>query len=593
MKLSTIAAACAAVFGFVADATGAAFTTANLTADTDNTITLTEDSTLTADAAISVGTLTVTGSGTLTLDGSAAVTATSLHIASGATVQLATGTTLATGALRTSTVTGAGVIGYTGVEPEKSLACWADAANWQGTVWAQGLTLKGWNPAALGNAKSTLRISGFTGYFASAYIVVPFAVELENSTYDFAMNVNDGYSYNGNGKAYFATPVLKGAGKYQANDKGGSLFVVTTDWSGFTGDFALTGKTVWLGYPAPGTSPGYASNDVDSFWGTRSGVIRIAAGKSVNWKSSWSLTDFAGEGTIKMAAPWDATPTFQYCVDDPSLWTGTVELAECTNDGTGSVCVYPERMGNAASTVVLKGLAPGETKGYYFTKGASLDTTVRLDGDVTISDGSSSTTNTIAVLTGIGNFSALVTSSASNMGINITTLSNYTGIVAANNKTRIEVSKIALTAVPQVGDRLFKVSSTQGRRNVWCTQPTVVVDGTEYLCKASLGTDGYYLDEISEAGGVFTVATDGQSFSAAGGATYRVDGSAAVTSFTITGTAEGVTVDASGVTSPVTVVTEMGEGAITIVAPANWGAIYDSTAGQWRIRPTAFVIHVR
>lgn len=483
---------CAALCGLAGTANATAYTESDLTSG-DNTLTLTEDSTLTVGSDISIGKLTVEGSGyTLTLAGSAAVTASSLEIGVGATVQLASGTTLANGALQTSTVTGAGVIGYTGVAPDV-LESWADEDNWTGTVWVQGLSQNAWNPTGLGNANSTLRLSGFTGYFAQAYITVPFAVELENSTYSSAMNVNNGFSYNPSGKAYFATPTLKGSGTYTANTDGGSLFIVTDDWSGFTGTFALSGKTVWLGYAAPGTSPGWAPGDADVAAGTVSGGIRIAAGKSVDWNAGWTLTKFLGEGTIKMALPSEATPAFAGYVSDSSLWKGTVELA--AHEATGSTSIWPARMGNANSKVVLKGLTSNGGS-HWFGDTTTINTTLDIEGEVTIDNGSGSAVYTIARLTGKRNLNFHANLSKA-IYININAISNYTGSISAiSGKDVVYVHAVELDAAPAVNDKLFGVTTTSGNRNVNFNKPFTYVNGELLTYSASLGEDGFYVTDV-------------------------------------------------------------------------------------------------
>ena len=449
---------CVALCGLALTANATAYTEADFTASADNTLTLTENSTLTVDSDISIGKLTVEGSGyTLTLAGSAAVTASSLEIGAGATVQLASGTTLANGALQSSTVTGAGVIGYTVVAPD-ALESWADSDNWTGTVWVQGLTLNAWNPTGLGNAQSTLRLSGYTGYFAQAFISVPFAIELENDSYSYAANINNGFSYNSNGMAYFATPTLKGSGTYTANTTGGSLFIVTDDWSEFTGTFSLSGKTVWLGYPAPGTSPGYADTDPDVANGTIAGAIRIASGKEVTITPSagWTFASgggFIGEGTVKLLYPWQATANLA----TNTKFTGTVELA--AHEATSSTAVHLARMGNANSTIVLKGLTSNGGTHYIYDNSA-VNATVQLDGDITIDNGNANQSVTIAKLTGTGNFNALASVSTS-IAFIITKLEGYTGVLAAKSgKDTITINEVALSSAPSTGDMIVKVDSS-------------------------------------------------------------------------------------------------------------------------------------
>ncbi len=446
-----------------------------------DSIVLTADTTLNVTENANFGNLTVSGPYTLTLAGSAVITATSLNIAAGTTVQLASGTTLADGRIVTTSVTGAGVIGYTGVNPDASVG-YDNSAAWTGTVWIQGLTgLVDWNPTAFGNSASTLRLSGVAGYFVKAQLSLPFAIELENDIYSYGIDLTNGYSFNSTGGwCYVKVPTLKGTGTYKTSGGGGNLFVVTDDWSGFTGSFSLANKTVWLGYGTP-------EAEVDFTPGTVAGGIRIAEGKSVNWSTSWTLSKFFGEGTIKMAAPWDATPAFAGYVGDSTLWTGTVELASCVNNGTASVAVYPGRMGNANSRIVFKGLSPGATKGYYFN--GSTSAMVQLDGDVTISDGTSGATYSLGVLTGIGSFTG-ATSLGTACTFAFSAVSNYTGTISANSKSLVTIGTYMSDADVAVGTKLVSVDSD----NAYVTLNSVTVTGGEpqkVATAAQSGDDGF------------------------------------------------------------------------------------------------------
>ena len=451
------------------------------TANADATITLDGETALDVDADVEIGKLTVTGSGTLVLLGTSAVTAASLEIDSGATVQLATGTTLANGRIVTTSVTGAGVIGYTGVNPDSSVG-YTDSATWTGTVWVQGLTgLVDWNPAAFGNSESTLRLSGVAGHFANGQISLPFAIELENGIYAYGIDLTNGYSFNSNGGwGYVMVPTLKGSGTYKTSGGGGNLFVVTDDWSGFTGNFTLANKTVWLGYGTP-------TAEVDYTPGTVSGGIRIAAGKEVTVapNEGWTYTTgFFGEGTVKLIYPWQATAN----TATSPLWTGTVELAACVNNGTASTCVYPDRMGNANSKIVFKGLAPGATKGYYLN--GSTAATVQLDGPVTISDASSSARYEIGVLTGTNNFTG-----ATSVGTACTfvfhAISNYTGTISANSKSLVTIGTYIGDTEVVVDQKLVGVDPN----NANVSLNSVTVGGVEQTVATALkdGNDGYGL----------------------------------------------------------------------------------------------------
>ena len=91
-----------------------------------------------------------------------------------------------------------------------------DAEKWTGTVWLKNRT--GWAnivPTDYGTASSTLRFSGIQGHFQKAKYnadVTP-VIELKNDSYDYALNLNNGYSFKSNGGySYVQTSELKGDG---------------------------------------------------------------------------------------------------------------------------------------------------------------------------------------------------------------------------------------------------------------------------------------------------------------------------------------------------------------------------------------------
>ncbi|MBE6382094.1 MAG: hypothetical protein E7049_03650 [Lentisphaerae bacterium] len=448
-----------------------------------DSIVLANDTTLNVTANANFGNLTVSGPYTLTLAGSSAITATSLNIAAGTTVQLASGTTLADGRIVTTSVTGAGVIGYTGVNPDSSVG-YDNSAAWTGTVWIQGLTgLADWTTASYGNASSTLRLSGVQAYFAKG-TTNTVAFELEDGSYGYGLDLNNGY---GNGAAYNTIMTLKGGGTFKTTSAGKNEVVRIVDYSGFTGTFNLTQKIVVLGDSDGSVSEDYRSRQNSSTTYPGVGTVVIPEGKTLSIASdkTWSLsTGFAGAGTLRYTYPWQVGTG---SLSNGDYWTGTVELAACVNNGTGSVAVYPGRMGGANSKIVFKGLAPGSSKGYFLN--GSTSATIQLDGDVTISDGTSDATYSLGVLTGTGSFTG-ATSLGTACTFAFSAVSNYTGTISANSKSLVTIGTYVSDTDVAVGTKLVSVDSN----NAYVTLNSVTVTGGEpqkVATAAQSGDDGF------------------------------------------------------------------------------------------------------
>ena len=107
---------------------------------------------------------------------------------------------------------------------------------------------------------------------------------------------------------------------------------------------------------------------------------------------------FTGSGTLKLGAFLKNSKTPSGVSPLAAGWTGTVELtsAFAANGQNTPVARY----GNANSTLKLTG---GMTGGWLAN--VALDTTIELEGDMTLSDFSTSFANTIRKLTGTGTFS--------------------------------------------------------------------------------------------------------------------------------------------------------------------------------------------
>ena len=479
------------------------------TAGTDATITLAGDYYLDIDADIEIGKLTVNGSGTLYLSGSVVATATSLDIASGTTVQLASGTTLATGALQASTVTGAGTIVYDAVPDGTTSDLKPDEAGytqstWTGTVWIQNCvyrTVTGTlytDLSSYGNAGSCIKLTNAKMYFAQGMnCKVP--VELTNTdangvVHDFAVDLTNGF---GNGGSVQRLAKITGDGTFKTENAGANEVVSIVDISEFTGKFDLATKIIVIGDADGTVAAEYRSKQAAGTTFPGVGTIVIPAGVTVSVPAAqtWSLfTGFAGAGTLKYTYPWQ--------VGDKSLsngeyWQGVTELAACVNETTGAIAVYPHRMGGVNSTVVFKGLGPkdNDTESYasYWFATNSINTTIQLDGDVTLyGNGYSGAGNqtTIAKLTGEGNFTLLTELSA--ITYYQVTLDDYSGKLAAKaGQDCIRVTAI-LDEMPVAGQKLVNVDATL---NNIASLGSVTIDGDVCTLAAECqsGDEGYGL----------------------------------------------------------------------------------------------------
>jgi len=490
----------------------------------DATITLAGDTYLDIDATVAIGKLTITGSGNLHLSGSAVVTATSLDIVSGATVQLASGTNLATGPLQTTSVTGAGTIVYDAVPDGTASDLKPDEAGytqdtWTGTVWIQNCiyrTATGtlWtDPAAYGNARSTVKFTNAKIYLKES-VVCDATVELANVdasgvAHEFALQLT-----NGSGNKINTFAKLTGDGTFTTGGTGGAAEILSIkDVSGFSGVFNLASRIVVIGDMDGSVAPTYVGY---SHLGTV--VIPEGVTVSVPADKTWSLDyGFVGAGTLKYTHPWQVGEKSLSTSED---WVGTTELAACENAGTSGVIVYPQRMGGVNSTVVFKGLGPkdGDTATYasYWIDTKTIDTTLRLDGDITLyGNGYSGATNptTVKKLTGSGNFTLLT--ALSDVTYYDVTLDGYTGMLAAKpGQDCIRVAMIA-TDSPVGGEKLAAVDETL---NNVTTLGYVIVNGESHPVTAALqsGADGYGLYVAAVQRNVYWIGGASGSWSEAG-----------------------------------------------------------------------------
>jgi len=144
-------------------------------------------------------------------------------------------------------------------------------------------------------------------------------------------------------------------------------------------------------------------------------------------------------------------------------------------------------MGNANSKIVFKGLAPGSSKGYFLS--GSTSATIQLDGDVTISDGSSGATYSLGVLTGSGNFTG-ATSLGTACKFAFSAISNYTGTISANSKSLVTIGTYITDSAVSAGQKLVSVDSSAN--GVTINNSATVSGETQYIATALQdGAGGY------------------------------------------------------------------------------------------------------
>ena len=130
-----------------------------------------------------------------------------------------------------------------------SAPAFATQSNWKGTVALAGMTIAGTNFNNYGNAASTIKLSGVSGYLGvDAECTVP--IILENGNYDFALKLNDGFSpqsadYSSGAYVNLCAVFHKISGSGSIvdgiadNGKGSWPIIKVYDASGFTGNVSL------------------------------------------------------------------------------------------------------------------------------------------------------------------------------------------------------------------------------------------------------------------------------------------------------------------------------------------------------------------
>lgn len=312
--------------------------------------------------------------------------------------------------------------------------------SWTGTVWLKNIEWTNWDFGSIGNANSRVRLTGVTGYGPqTALKECATTVELADIGSTIALNQNNGFSTLAGSTVVCTYQFAKliGMGTLKATPARATPQIRIIDASEFNGSLNVSVMRVAIG---EGSEPTVAAKVTIEEGAT----LAIAPGKSVN--------AVAGSGTLVL--PNFTTSTGVYASLQNNAWTGTVEIKESTVTGQINLAQY----GNANSTIKLDGML-GASR--YLPNGCNITATLDVAGNVTFNQGSSSTSYTIAKVTGSGNLSLLnwsgSTNNDANHGYTITKLEGYTGTLTATRYTTI--SELALAEAPASDTKVVNMAN--------------------------------------------------------------------------------------------------------------------------------------
>lgn len=399
----------------------------------------------------------------------------------------------------TGTVTGAGELVYD-AKSSATLPSFTLANDWTGLVTVQdfGTTMLYQNTWTICNVELTannglfskvgskVKFRGVCGHCNNA--TLPIELILENSTTtgrEFGWKNDNGWS-----SSTTVFDKLSGSGKFLDVFPNNTQPIIFKDASSFTGDIDIKGKKLTLGA---------ATNQTEA-----KGQIAVAG--PVTFKSGATWTP--GEGGVKIARDGVLTvegefnqalkgtgkvvysdfPTNQTVLNSltQSTWAGTVSIASVEKTGQLNLAPY----GNASSTLEINGFT-GTSR--YLPNGSNLPFTLKVSGDLTFNQGSSSTSYTIAKVTGAGNLSLLNWSGSANNdanhGYTITKLEDYTGTLTTTRFTTI--AELALASEPEIGERIVTLGS--GSQNTLAvTRVTVGGVALTSAKRVEVEADGIY-----------------------------------------------------------------------------------------------------
>ena len=520
------------------------------------------------------GTVYLTGSGTLTLSGDYKITAATIDVAKDVVLNINADR------LDATTFTGSGTVVYDTTAPVEGKG-WANIG-WSGTVWIKNQSVSSFEGTKFGNAGSTVRFTGVTGYLqtssynSSTYVhTVPLELVDEGDTIAFTYN-------NGWGGNLVKINTLKGTGTLKTQGSGAGEHIYIVDASGFTGVFNLTCKYVYVGGSQPADYS--ASTNPNGKLELRSGVtMTVPAEKTwtanggfvVNGTlnvdgtlaSSHATKAVSGAGTVVFTgrAPTVAGDAWWKNAD----WTGTVEIKGVT--ALNGDYVFND-YGNSNSTLKLTNCT-GWLKPNYTCVPA-----LEIGGTFTWNDGSSKLENTfkVATLKGSGTISIPDQGAATAVWQITDDWSGFTGAVVGNNSAakRVLVFGSTLPTTIAAGDIYISEGATLNLDNAssawWGVGMRFVVDGTVKATNRSKWGGGTAMT-IGDTGVLEITRSDSASADDGGTDYSNVTGTG-----TIKFSGSGFTVISQSIPTSLTFAAEKDSGSVVPVAGATIGSLTGS-----------------
>lgn len=245
----------------------------------------TSDGTAVTDISDTTKTLAIEGTGTVTVPADFART---VRLDAGVTIVPASGAT-------TGIFTGTGTVVYNNALPtDEQKSKYQDKTAWQGVVYLKNKAFGACvdvNP--YGNAISTIRLTGVTGYNKDGAYTCTVPLELVDEGTTLALSFVNGWS---DANKQYTINHLKGAGTIEGKDRGDKLIVRILDWTGFTGTVKATNKTFVFGNKTVAIG---------------SGQIHISSGATVTTSNIGSWTGAVTiDGTVVSTSAISGDKTF-------------------------------------------------------------------------------------------------------------------------------------------------------------------------------------------------------------------------------------------------------------------------------------------
>lgn len=275
-------------------------------------INVNESATLNIDSATTVRDITfnVASGKTLTLTGSSTLTATTINVNGDGMVKTSSGSSLA------GTLKGNGIVVYDGAMPLGLV--FTDTA-WVGTVWIENKTgIANFDPKVIGNAQSTVKLSGAAGYFINSDNTFDGTLEVSSTnssgtSVDYGLSISDGFSSN-----TYTINKLTGDGLISdaLNNKTATPLIAFNDASEFRGSISLTkGRRIRIG---TGTNPS-AAKQISVCSGSS---VTVASGKT--WQADGGIIV---NGTLNVGAGSTI----------PSIVSGSTGVVQITSAGKATI----------------------------------------------------------------------------------------------------------------------------------------------------------------------------------------------------------------------------------------------------------------